>query len=246
MNKPSPHGHAKNALCWLAFAMLSFWLSVASAWWLSSRIDYGYPLWYQLLSIDEHIARYAPHHPTRKGFAEAGADVHRRVFSDITKAVHGQGTELGSIRYQTTAGQWVTLLGDEEITHLNDVARLLRLAGWATLLMVPIWLWLATARYQAVSPPRRHKALSVAVVAALVVVPLLLAGPTAVFYQLHVWIFPPENPWFFYWEESLMSTLMKAPDLFGAIAVQIMLLALLLIYPVQTIGHRLGRLFLRR
>jgi hypothetical protein len=246
MNKPSPHGHAKNALSWLGFAMLSFWLALASAWWLSSRVDYGYPLWYQLLSIDEHIARYAPLHPTRKGFAEAGADVHRQAFADITGAVHRRGIESGAIRYQTRTGQWVTLLGEEEIVHLDDVARLLRLAGWATLLIVPLWLWLATVRCRAVRPSLGHRVLSVASVTALVVTPLLLAGPTAVFYQLHVWIFPPENPWFFYWEESLMSTLMKAPDLFGAIAVQILAITLMLLYPVHAIGHRLGRLFLRR
>jgi hypothetical protein len=57
---------------------------------------------------------------------------------------------------------------------------------------------------------------------------LLIAGPTQVFYQFHLWIFPADHQWFFYWQDSLMSTLMKAPVLFGGIAAVIALGALLL------------------
>ena len=43
-----------------------------------------------------------------------------------------------------------------------------------------------------------------------------------------------------------MSTLMKAPQLFGAIAVQIVLLAALLLLPIHFAGAWLGRRLLRR
>jgi hypothetical protein len=246
MNKCSRHDHAKSAISWITLVSLSLWLAVAAAWWISSRVEYGYPLWYQVLAIDEHIARYAPHHPTRKGFAEVGAEGHRQAFADITAAVHGRGVTLAQIRYQTPAGHQVALLGAEEITHLEDVARLLRRAGWATLAVLPGWLVLAIWCSGRALPPWRHRLLAVSGLLLLVLLPLLIAGPTAVFYQFHVWLFPPENPWFFYWEESLMSTLMKAPDLFGAIAAQIGVLALALFFPVQSIGRRLGRLLVRR
>ena len=48
------------------------------------------------------------------------------------------------------------------------------------------------------------------------------------FYQVHVGICPAEHQWFFYYQESLMTTLMHAPQLFGVIAVAIIALALLL------------------
>jgi len=38
-----------------------------------------------------------------------------------------------------------------------------------------------------------------------------------IFSALHVAVFPPENQWFFYYQDSLMTTLMKAPDIFFAI-----------------------------
>tara|TARA_Y100000588_G_scaffold356149_1_gene412087 strand:- start:498 stop:764 length:267 start_codon:yes stop_codon:yes gene_type:complete len=51
-------------------------------------------------------------------------------------------------------------------------------------------------------------------------------GPKQVFYWFHIKVFPEGHQWFFYYQESLMSTLMKAPDLFGFIAVLIAVLTL--------------------
>jgi len=50
-------------------------------------------------------------------------------------------------------------------------------------------------------------------------------GPENVFNQLHIWVFPKENEWFFYYQDSLMSTLMLAPTLFGWIASALVVLA---------------------
>ena len=245
MTKPSRQGHAKNSLLWFVCAILSFWMALSAAWWLSSRIEYGYPAWYRLLAIDEHIARYAPHHPDKPGFARLDAAGHRQAFASITAAVHGRGVALESIRYQPPGHPALPLLDDDEVRHLRDVARLLRLAGSATLAALPLWLlgmwWLSRQPL----PSLRQRALTVMAVSATGLAVLLLVGPKALFYQFHVWLFPPENPWFFYWEESLMSTLMKAPYLFGAIAVQIVVLAVLLVVPIHWLGNRFGRLLRR-
>jgi hypothetical protein len=246
MTKPSRQGHAKNSLLWFVCAILSLWLAIAASWWISSTIEYGYPLWYRVLSIDEHIARYAPHHPTKPGFASIGAGQHRQAFASIVRAVHGRGVHLEDIRYQLPHGRQVALLDDAEIRHLKDVSHLLQLAGSATLVALPLWLVAMALLSGQPLAPRRWRILTVASVLALLTLLVFVIGPKAVFYQFHVWLFPPENPWFFYWEESLMSTLMKAPQLFGAIAVQIVLLAALLLLPIHLAGVRLGRRLLRR
>ncbi|MFT7095179.1 MAG: hypothetical protein ACJAV3_002995, partial [Alcanivorax sp.] len=54
-------------------------------------------------------------------------------------------------------------------------------------------------------------------------------------------LFPAENEWFFYWQDSLMSTLMKAPVLFGGIAAAIAIGALLLIPVLYWFGLRLSK-----
>jgi hypothetical protein len=63
---------------------------------------------------------------------------------------------------------------------------------------------------------------------AALIAAVLIIGSKKVFYYLHTWIFPPEHPWFFYYQDSLMTTLMKAPDLFGLIAALLLALWLLL------------------
>jgi hypothetical protein len=61
---------------------------------------------------------------------------------------------------------------------------------------------------------------SLAAVSAVIGVILAVIGPKAVFTQLHIWVFPAEHKWFFYYQDSLMSTMMHAPILFGGIAAQ--------------------------
>lgn len=246
MTKPSRQGHAKNSLLWFVCAILSLWLAIAASWWISSTVEYGYPLWYRVLAIDEHIARYAPHHPSKPGFASVGTEQHWQAFAGIVRAVHGRGVRLEDIHYQLPQGQQVALLDDAEVRHLKDVRHLLQLAGSATLVALPLWLVAMALLSGQPLAPRRWRIVTMAMVLSLLTLLVFVVGPKAVFYQFHVWLFPPENPWFFYWEESLMSTLMKAPQLFGAIAVQIVLLAALLVLPIHLAGVWLGRRLLRR
>ena len=133
------------------------------------------------------------------------------------------------------------MLRPPEIVHLTDVARLVDLlerAGVIALLAI-VLLVVAMRRKGTVLPsPFRLAIGSVAgvIVAALVVVAL---GATEVFYALHRWVFPEGHQWFFYYEESLMSTVMKAPDLFGYIAVILVAIALTLAALLLTLTHRI-------
>jgi hypothetical protein len=58
---------------------------------------------------------------------------------------------------------------------------------------------------------------------------------------MHVWVFPADHQWFFYYQDSLMSTLMKAPYLFGYIAVALVALATVFLALIFTLGARLTR-----
>ncbi|WP_111656610.1 DUF1461 domain-containing protein [Isoalcanivorax indicus] len=227
----------KKGLAWIAYALICVWLALALVWWLFSRVDYGYPLWYSVLAIDEHIATYAPQNPKRPGFAELDAQAHAEAFRAIRKAVHAHGEGLAQITYAGPHGQTLPLLIETEVAHLQDVAVLLSRAALASLILVLVWLPAAWATRRLTLPSWRSRGASAALLATPLLLWLLIAGPKAVFYQFHIWFFPPENPWFFYWEESLMSTLMKAPYLFGAIAV-VLVIGTALLTPVF---YRVGR-----
>jgi len=91
------------------------------------------------------------------------------------------------------------------------------------------WLMLIFLLWKMNKPlPSGKRLLSSAMLILLSCGALLLIGPEAIFNQLHIWIFPENHQWFFYYEESLMSTMMKAPDLFAYIAGMLSLLSLLL------------------
>ncbi len=70
---------------------------------------------------------------------------------------------------------------------------------------------------------------------------VLVIGRARCFYQFHVWIFPDDHQWFFYYQESLMSTLMKAPVLFGYIAAVLVGLAVVLLAALLALAGRVTR-----
>lgn len=209
-------------ISWLFYALACFWLALALSWRSLAWFDYAYPFWYQVLDIEEHIARYAPENVEKPGFEQLPPEQHKRAFAQISQAVHSDGAGLEALVYPGPDGQPVGLLTRDEVLHLKDVAALFRTGAWITVLALLLWVPLARAVNRSARPPLSHRLLAAGTPAVIAGAWVLVSGPKAVFYTLHDWLFPPEHPWFFYWEESLMSTLMKAPFLFGGIAVMIL------------------------
>jgi hypothetical protein len=112
-------------------------------------------------------------------------------------------------------------------------------AGWISLIVVVALLLVVRRRRIALPTPLRLSAFSAAGVA-LLSLGILIAGPVEVFYGIHRWVFPTGHQWFFFYEESLMSTLMKAPDLFGYIAIILLLLTLTIFWLILWVASRLG------
>jgi len=90
----------------------------------------------------------------------------------------------------------------------------------------------------------RHSALGlVSVLTMLIMITLVVFmvwGAKAIFYQLHIMIFPTDHQWFFYYQDSLMSTLMKAPDLFAGIAMQILGLSVVIFIVVGLVFKKVA------
>jgi len=238
MTRPAIFKHLAARLSWLLYALICIWLGLFLSWWLSACFDYGYPFWYEVLDIKAHINEYAPQNPEKPGFAQLPPEYHHRAFAQISRAVHNDGTGLAQIHYLGPAGGQIRLLNRDEINHLRDVARLLDGGVLVSVAMALLWLPVAWLSRRLGTPSGRVRILTCVALALVVLIPLGFAGPEAVFNTLHEWIFPPEHPWFFYWQESLMSTLMKAPVLFGGLAVQIALPGLLLSPVLHGAGYR--------
>ena len=210
-----------DSLQWLMYVLLALLAALYFAWQILAHLNFLYPLWYEIIDIDHHIALYGPQNRYKHDFETTAREERLRLFAAIATAIHQQGKGLEALLYHRPDGQVIApLLRPPEIQHLRDVARLIDVikpAGWGAMIG-----WLALAGFslwRRLPMPSAARLLGATLLAlgggAVIVV---LAGPVPVFYALHEWVFPPGHPWFFYYEDSLMTTLLKAPDIFGCIA----------------------------
>ena len=107
------------ACCLLPAAMLLAWLLLA-------RLDFLYPLWYQELGIEQHIAFYAPQNRHGKAdFGQSPPAEHHRLFGQMVLAIHGK-EKLAAIVYKDSQGKPLGyFLQPDEVGHLEDVAGLI-------------------------------------------------------------------------------------------------------------------------
>lgn len=187
-----------------------------------AAVDFAYPWLHGVLDIGTTVAEHGPDNSLRPGFERTDAAEQARLFGAIADAVRHGGRGLEELVYRTPRGEPIgRLLTAPEIRHLQDVALLItrfERLGWLALGLVPILLAAAAVRRER-PPSAAVIGVALGAVVALAGLALLLAGPVEVFYWLHEQLFPPDHQWFFWYEESLMSMLMQAPNLFGAIAI---------------------------
>lgn len=211
------------ALLWLVLAVGLLGASLLVTWQAWGAVDFGYRYWHNAIGIGAAIEQYAPQNHYRDHFAATTLDERARLFGAIVDAINGATKKLAGLRYHGPNGRVLGyLLRPPEVQHLTDVARLI---GWfkilaiaGTVLAIAI-AGLAIARRWPL-PRLRAFAGGTALLGAALALILMLFGPTTVFYTLHTWIFPPGHEWFFYYQDSLMTTMMYAPVLFAAIATE--------------------------
>lgn len=183
--------------------------------------NFGYAFWYQQLGIEAHIAKFAPQNRQGKtGFETTDYETRYELFAGISHAVNNGGEGLRTLSY--TGGDGASpqlLLTDPEAVHLEDVANLIDLLvpiGWVALGLL-IALTLLAKVINLTLPGIGKSLLTLLVIAVICGLVIVAVGPHEVFKAMHEMVFPDEHQWFFYYQDSLMTTLMKAPDIFFAI-----------------------------
>lgn len=204
--------------------------AVGLSWWGHSSVHFGYPVLYETLAIDEHIAEYAPQNRYRDGFAATSRAERLALFEGIVHAINRGGRGLVALRYQPAPeADPVPLLREPEVTHLRAVAGVVTVLNWAgAVALVAFGITGITMRLTAMRLWRTAPLLGLGMVLALalmVVVAGLDTRDDGWFAWGHNQLFGADHQWFFYYEDSLMTTLFKAPDLFAPIAVSLALVA---------------------
>jgi len=220
-------GAVYGVLLWL----VALWL----AWLALAAVDFLYPLAYGWLDIGATLQTYVPQNRFGKqDYPASDMAQHIRHFAAISQAIHAQGVGLAELSYYDAQGKVLgLLLTKDEVLHLQDVAHLVTGGMVAGAIATLLWLaWLGLAVQRRWRLPVLPELLGGSVVVLLALGALLwIAGFDAVFYALHTFIFPADHAWFFYYQDSLMSSLMQAPNLFAVIggAWLVLSLALLLV-----------------
>lgn len=216
---------------WGCYSLGSLLLSIWLAWQLCAQINFLYPLWYSVLEIDQTINQTLPKHLYKKEFIATNTEEHHRLFAAIVSSVQAGGKGLAGINFYTPDGVKLgTLLTESEIIHLQDVADLIDVLGWFShIVLVFCLIVMALIIFFRVPMPVVKNLCAVVIALVIImVIGVVIAGAKKIFYWIHTLIFPVEHQWFFYYEESLMSTLMKAPDLFAPVSVMLLVLGLLI------------------
>jgi hypothetical protein len=233
-------------ISWVIYTLCGLVCAFFISWILLAKVGFAYAWLHDALDIQQHSQLYGPQNRYRHSFQYTDKTEHIRLFSDINTAIHNQGEGLADIKYHRPNGEVIDqLLHRAEIIHLQDVANLLDvlkyLGGGATI----IWLILAAIyRFNLLPKPNaKQQTKSIIALIGLMTLLVFIIGPVRVFYTFHEWIFPHNHQWFFFYQESLMTILMKAPDLFGFIAILLTSLALILFLCLNLGVHALNTKF---
>ena len=206
-------------------------LSAWSSWWLSATVNYGYSWFYNLADIGESVTHFGPQNRFKQDFALTDRAEHERLFGQITAAINNSGAGLNAIEYRTPDGRVIDkLLRPAEVQHLQDVADLIdRLRHLAMLSALGVIALLGLSAVQKWRLPSLWRMIAATVGSVVAVsLGLVLYGAQRLFYQWHTLVFPEGHQWFFYYQDSLMTTLMRAPVIFGYVGALLVLLTVVL------------------
>ena len=201
----------------LTLALLVSCLYVS--WQVLSQANFLYDQIYEHNNLEAHVNEFAPlNRNDKESFALTSKTERVRVFGDIAREINTGGGGLGSITYTPEgADAATTFLVEAERDHLQDVAYLVSSlkpigAVIASLLIAFYgfcWYY-KVSRYQYFWRPSGVfvSIFQIATVAALCAAITFALGAQQTFYLLHEWAFSDKAQWYFYFEDSLMTTLM--------------------------------------
>jgi len=231
------------ALMSLAKTLGNFGLTLAllisclyMSWQILSQANFLYDQIYDYNDLENHINEYAAlNRNGKESFALTEKTERVQIFNDIAREINTGGAGLAAISFvgigENTS---IPFLIAEEHDHLQDVANLVTsLKPLGALLASALiafygfcWYYKVTRYHYLWRPSDIFVSLfQIAAVVTLCVAITFALGPQQTFYLLHDWAFSDKAQWYFYFEDSLMTTLM--PEVvFGNIAALITVLTI--------------------
>ena len=218
-------------------SVVLFCICLSISWHIFSQNNFLFGQLYEYNEIQEHVEKYAPQNRNRDNFDITTKTEHVRIFSEIVEAINNNGFGLDEIVYKTDDGKVIDkFLTEAEIEHLHDVSVLVKNANIANIFLMLAFFGLILFFWVYKVIKGRYFWKPFSVLAAFFNMYFLLTilgaaifaiGPQNIFYILHELFFANKGQWYFYFQESLMTTLMPE-TIFASIAVLLVTIALLI------------------
>lgn len=232
----------QKALLWLIFCISTFIFAFGVSWQINKSVNFSYSFWYETLHIKDHINEFAPQNKYgRSDFIKTSKDQHIQLFEQVVMAINHDGQGLNNIKYQVGQKQ-KKLFTPAETIHLKDVSTLVTnlTMVWLVNLVLFFSILLLYLTNRLSLPSLKTELVTSCMVIITVTLTFIMLGFKKIFYYFHTLVFPDNHQWFFYYQESLMSTFMKAPDLFAAISVNLSVLTIIFFVLIYYLNHRVA------
>ena len=218
-------------LLWLCCCLFLLVFSLGLSWQVNKSANFFYEFWYSKLNIEQTVKTYVPQNTQgKRDFASTDTEQHFKSFNEIVYEINNNGAGLAKLSYQNKDKKEKLLLTTAEIIHLQDVSDLvntLRSVSVINLLLL-LTIIVIVYRFKQPKPHIKEQYMAIALPSTSLLIMFSIFGFTDIFYYLHTLVFPDNHQWFFYYQESLMSSLMKAPDLFAGIGLSLVLIAFII------------------
>ena len=212
-------------------AIAVFVICLVLSWHFLSKVNFFFDTLYDMHQIESHIAEFAPQNrQNRSNFELTSKNERIRIVGEILRTVNSKGVGLETIKYFNTDGVPVNLfLTLAEVDHLEDVSVLVHFMNSIAFILIIIFIIIFSLawRYKTTTPSLLMLTCSMASFVIITTGCIILMGPQIVFNELHRWVFGDKSEWHFYYQDSLMTTLLKAPDTFATMAILMTAIALI-------------------
>jgi hypothetical protein len=212
-------------------AIAVFFICLVLSWHFLSKANFFFDTLYDMHQIESHIAEFAPQNrQNRINFELTSKNERIRIVGKILRTVNSKGVGLETIKYFNTDGVPVNLfLTLAEVEHLKDVSVLVHLMNSIAFILMIIFIIIFSLawRYKTTTPSLLMLTCSMVGFVIIATGCIIFIGPQIVFNELHEWVFADKSEWHFYYQDSLMTTLLKAPDTFATIAILMTAIALI-------------------
>jgi hypothetical protein len=212
-------------------AIAVFFICLVLSWHFLSKANFFFDTLYDMHQIESHIAEFAPQNrQNRINFELTSKNERIRIVGKILRTVNSKGVGLETIKYFNTDGVPVNLfLTLAEVEHLKDVSVLVHLMNSIAFILIIIFIIIFSLawRYKTTTPSLLMLTCSMVGFVIITTGCIIFIGPQIVFNELHEWVFADKSEWHFYYQDSLMTTLLKAPDTFATIAILMTAIALI-------------------